>query len=160
MFRLRKNSNDVKLNKFEKLFKVKMYKIEHKKMLFCTDTFVNAIHTNELIQVINSAVQKSTENVDIYNLTGIDYVLKDIFKYYNNSQYIFINKTMIRYLIRITDQINIYPSLYYYIRMCVHNWSIHSEKAKKELGFCPENIFDEKNKNFIKIPFVGNMYHE
>jgi 1-acyl-sn-glycerol-3-phosphate acyltransferase len=136
------------------------YKIEHKKMLFCTDTFVNAIHVNDLIQVINRAVQKSTENIDIYNLTGIDYVLKDIFKYYNNNQYIFINKTMIRYLIGITDKLNIYPSLYYYIRMCVHNWNIHSEKAKKELGFCPENIFDEKNKNFINIPFVGNMYHE
>jgi hypothetical protein len=44
--------------------------------------------------------------------------------------------------------------------MCVHNWGIHCEKAKKELEFCPVNIFDEKNKNFIQIPFVGNMYHE
>ncbi len=136
------------------------YKIENKKMLFCTDTFVNAIHVDELVHVINNAVEKSTENIDIYNLTGNDYILKDIFKYYNNNRYIFINKTMIQYLIEITNKMNIYPSLYYYIRMCVYNWNIHSEKAKKELGFCPINIFDEKNKNFIKIPFVGNMYHE
>lgn len=140
------------------------YKIENKKMFFCTDTYVNVIHIEELIDIINNAIEKIqnqpiNKNIEIYNLSGNNYKLEEIYNYYNNDNYIFVNKLMINSFIYITNKINIYPSLYYYLRMCLYNWKTNYEKAKNELGFFPKNIF-YKNNNFIKIPIFGKIYYE
>ena len=144
------------------------YKIKHKQLLFCSDTNINAITIDELIDCIHKAIcfilndTCDTGNTKIYNLSGNNYKLKDVFKYYNNTRYISINREIVDKMITLTDMVNIYPSLYYYLRMSILDWRINTDKAEKILDFRPSSIFDTSNTpdNYIHFPIFGKMYYE
>ena len=143
------------------------YKIKHKRLLFCSDTYINAITIDELIDCIHKAIcfilnETAVSTTEIYNLSGNNYKLKDVFKYYNNTRYISINSNTVDKIITLTDKVNIYPSLYYYLRMSVLDWRINNSKAETILDFRPANIFDtcDTSDNYINFPIFGKMYYE
>jgi nucleoside-diphosphate-sugar epimerase len=150
------NSSNIKKDLF--------YKIKHKQMSFCVDTMINAIHVDELLNCLNNvSINKDKDikdKIQIYNLTGHNYKMIDIFKFYDNSQYIMIPKWNIQMLINITNKLNVCPSLYYYLRMCLYDWSLDTEKAKQCLQFNTNNLFNQNNKNYIQLPLVGKMLYE
>jgi len=114
-------------------------KIKSGKLFFSTDSNINAVTVNELVHsIVRASNQKSKEKIRIYNFTGNNYKVEDVFKYYNKS-YLHINKYFLRFLIYMTETINI-PSLFYYMRMAQFEWELNSNKAKKELKFTPEKI--------------------
>ena len=118
-------------------------KVKNGHMKFCTNTNVNAISIDELINCITKAKYKSTQ---IYNCSGLNYKLIDIFKYYNQTNYIYVNDFVMKLLFIITDVVNVMPSLHYYMRMAQYDWITDTTMTKKKLNFNPKSLFTPLDK--------------
>jgi nucleoside-diphosphate-sugar epimerase/1-acyl-sn-glycerol-3-phosphate acyltransferase len=116
-------------------------KIKNGKLFFCLDINVNSVCVKELVKTIIYANNQTFDNkINIFNFTGNNYKMIDIFKHYNMS-YIYSYPFFLELLIKITERWNIIPSLFYYMRMAKFEWELNSEKAKRELKFNPERLF-------------------
>jgi nucleoside-diphosphate-sugar epimerase/1-acyl-sn-glycerol-3-phosphate acyltransferase len=112
-------------------------KVKNGHVKFCINTAVNAISIGELIGCVVKAKYKS---IKIYNCSGHNYKLVDIFTHYNQFNYIYVNDFFMKLLFFITSGINIMPSLHYYMRMAQYDWTIDNAKCKKDLGFSTKNL--------------------
>jgi len=112
-------------------------KIKNGKLKFCMDTNINAITCDELLNCVFKAKYKS---IQIYNCSGLNYKLIDIFNHYKQTNFFYMNAYMIGFLYAITHYVNILPSLHYYMRMGKCEWSIDTSKSRKDLGFSPVTI--------------------
>ena len=112
-------------------------KVKNGHLKFCMDTCTNAIACEELIQCVMTSKYKK---VQIFNCSGQNYKLIDIFKYYRQTDYTYLNPLVMKTLLFVTDHVNIMPSLHYYMRMAQYDWSIDSTITKNELGFAPKNL--------------------
>ena len=115
-------------------------KVKNGHMKFCTNTNVNAISIDELIDCVAKAKYNA---IQIYNCSGLNYKLIDIFKHYNQTNYIYLNDVIMRLLFLITDLVNVMPSLHYYMRMSKYDWTIDTTIANKNLGFNPISLFNK-----------------
>jgi nucleoside-diphosphate-sugar epimerase len=112
-------------------------KVKNGHMKFCTNTNVNAISIDELISCIVKAKYKSLK---IYNCSGLNYKLIDIFNYYKVTNYFYVSDFVMKVLFFITSIMNLMPSLHYYMRMSKYDWTIDTTKSQKELGFEVKNL--------------------
>ena len=115
-------------------------KVKNGHMKFCTNTNVNAISIDELISCIIKAKYNA---IQIYNCSGLNYELIDIFKHYNQTKYIYVNDFFMKLLFFITNIVNVMPSLHYYMRMSKYDWTIDTTLTKKKLGFNPISLFEK-----------------
>jgi 1-acyl-sn-glycerol-3-phosphate acyltransferase len=116
-------------------------KIKEGKLQFCLDIHVNSVCVKELVKsIVYANNQKFNNKIKIYNFTGNNYKMIDIFKYYNKF-YIYLYPFILEILIKFTEKCNIIPSLFYYMRMAKLGWELNSNKAKNELNFTPKKLF-------------------
>lgn len=116
--------------------------IKSGKIFMCNDTYVNAIMIDELIDCMIKVTElKNSNMINIYNLTGHDYKLSDIFKHYN-KKYLYIHVHLLNIIIFVLSFFKS-KSLYNYAKMSKYRWSLNITKAKNELNFNPKNILED-----------------
>jgi 1-acyl-sn-glycerol-3-phosphate acyltransferase len=116
-------------------------KIESGKLYICTESYVNAIMVDELIDCMIKVTElKNSNMINIYNLTGHDYKLSDIFKHYN-KKYLYIHVYLRNIIIFVLGFFKS-KSLYNYAKMSKYRWGLNITKAKNELNFNPKNILE------------------
>ena len=115
-------------------------KVKNGHMKFCTNTDVNAISVDELIKCVKKSKYNS---IQIYNCSGINYKLIDIFKYYGQTNYIYLNNFIMSILLFITSIVNVMPSLHYYMRMAQYDWAIDTSITEQKLGFKPVSLLQK-----------------
>ena len=116
-------------------------KIKNGHLKFCMDTCTNAISCDELITCIMKSKYNKTK---IFNCSGHNYKLIDIFNYYKQTNYTYLNQFLITMMITITNAVNLMPSLHYYMRMAQYDWTTDISTTKNELGFEPKNLLVPK----------------
>lgn len=128
------NKLNIKINEPKENF---FNKVKNGNLKFCTDTCTNAISCKELIDCIMKA---EYDTIKLYNCSGHNYKLIDIFNHYKQTRYTYLNPTIINLLLFITSLVNILPSLHYYMRMAQLDWTTDTSITCRDLGFKPKRL--------------------